>query len=102
MRSRSRPRRGATELLAVEIGDGYDATRLLLPGFRRFAAERLGDPYFAAIPNRDVLVLWSKSASPEFQARVRAQVAESFRGGAYPLTERLFEAGAAGVSPLAQ
>jgi hypothetical protein len=91
---------GDDRLLAIEVGDGYDATRLLLPGFRRFAAGKLGDPFLAAIPNRDVLVLWSKSASPAFQARVRAEVEKSFRGGAYPLTDRLFEAGAAGFAPL--
>jgi hypothetical protein len=93
---------GENRLLAIELGDGYDATRLLLPGFRRFAAGKLGEPFLAAIPNRDVLVLWSKSASPEFQAQVRAKVEESFRGGAYPLTDRLFEASAAGMTPLPQ
>jgi hypothetical protein len=93
---------GDDRLLAIELGDGYDATRLLLPGFRRFAAEKLGDPFVAAIPNRDVLVLWSKSASPGFQAQVRAEVEASFRDRAYPLTDRLFEASAAGVAPLPQ
>jgi hypothetical protein len=87
-------------VLVVELGDGYDATRLLLPGFRRFAGTLLGPSYVAAIPNRDALVLWATDGSPEFQRRVRAQVDEAYRTAPYPLTARLFRVDGEGVRPL--
>jgi hypothetical protein len=87
-------------MLAVEVGDGYDATRLLLPDFRRFAAAKLGESFYAAIPNRDVLVMWSKASSPEFQARLRAHIGSQFRGEPYALTDRIFEVGPGGLTAL--
>jgi uncharacterized protein YtpQ (UPF0354 family) len=91
---------GSDRLLAIELGDGYDATRLLLPGIRRLAEERLGEQYFAAIPSRDTLILWSRAVSPAFEERVRRQIAETFRGSPYPLTERRFVVGPDGVVPV--
>lgn len=89
-------------MLAVEVGDGYDATRLLLPDFRRFAASKLGETFYAAIPNRDALVMWSKTSSAEFQARLRAHIGSQFRGEPYGLTDRVFEVGPDGMRALPQ
>ena len=50
---------GEDPFIIVALGDGYDAARILLPGFRRYAAQRLGEPFLAGIPNRDFLIAWS-------------------------------------------
>ena len=93
---------GENQLLAVEIGDGYDATRLLLPGFRRFAISKLGEPFLAAVPNRDVLVMWSEKSSADFQASVRRSVQESFFSEAYPVSLRIFRVDTKGFQAVAQ
>ena len=93
---------GADRMLAIETGDGYDATRLLLPGFRRFAMRHLGERYYAAIPNRDALVLWAKDCSSEFTTRLVAHLGSQYRGEPYPLTDRIFEVGPDGIQPRAQ
>ena len=81
----------------IILGDGYDATRLLLPGFRRFAAQHLGESYYAAIPHRDALVLWAKDCSRDFSTRLVAHLGSQFRGEPYPLTDRIFEVGPDGI-----
>ena len=93
---------GADRMLAIETGDGYDATRLLLPGFRRFATRHLGETYYAAIPNRDALVLWATDCSKEFTTRLVAHLGSQYRGEPYPLTDRIFEVGPEGIQPLPQ
>lgn len=93
---------GADRLITSEVGDGYDASRLLLPGFRRYVLRELGGAGYAAIPNRDVLVIWSESASPAFQEAVFKSVEESHRTEPYPLTLRLFRLDREGVRGVAK
>ena len=78
--------KGEQKLLLVGTGDGYDAARILLPSFRRFVIQQLGEPFNAAVPNRDLLILWGSTSPPEFQAHVREMISESFRTQPYPLT----------------
>jgi hypothetical protein len=78
---------GGPELyIGVETQDGFDAVRLLLPWVRDAAFERLGDPFYAGISNRDFLILWSGKNGAEFQKFVRENLAENFASQAYPLT----------------
>jgi uncharacterized protein YtpQ (UPF0354 family) len=88
---------GPDPFLALEPGDGYAAARILVPRLRRFAAERLGSPFYVAIPNRDFLFLWSRSVSSTFEERVRTEVAKDFESEPYPLTARIFEATGEGL-----
>ena len=91
---------GAPErLLAIQTRDGYDAARLLLPALRKVACDHLGEPCYAAIPNRDVLIAWSRSNSEEFQRQVRNQVRLDFESEPYPLTSGIFLVGEAEVKP---
>jgi hypothetical protein len=78
--------------IVIETKDGYDATRVLLPGIRRFAAEKLGEPFFAGIPNRDFLIMWSLGAAEEFQTFCRQKIAEDFREQDHPLSPRILVA----------
>jgi hypothetical protein len=78
--------RGPDKFLAFEEKDGYDAARILLPGVRSEAAKLLGDPFLAAMPNRDFLILWSAQNSAEFQKFTRQKARDDYRAQPYPLT----------------
>jgi uncharacterized protein YtpQ (UPF0354 family) len=86
-------------LLAIQTGDGYDAARLLLPAMRNLAIEHLGEPCYAAVPNRDFLIMWSQSNPEEFQTLVRAQVRQDCESQPYPLTSTVFVVTEAEVKP---
>jgi len=77
-------------LLAIQTADGYDAARLLLPAMRKLAIEHLGEPFYAAIPNRDFVIMWSSDNSREFQGLVRNQVRQDCESQPYPLTPTVF------------
>lgn len=91
---------GADPFLAVGGNDGYDAVRLLSPQFRASVAKRLGSPFYAAIPNRDFLIMWSAKATPSFMAHAREQAVRDSRDQPYPLTPTIFEATPARIKPL--
>ena len=83
--------------IVIETKDGYDAARLLVPGIREFVAEKLGEPFFAGIPNRDFLIMWSREASEEFQTFCRQKIGEDFQQQDHPLTPQILLATAEGV-----
>jgi uncharacterized protein YtpQ (UPF0354 family) len=83
--------------LAIQTLDGYDAARLLLPAMRDLAIEHLGEPYYAAIPNRDFLIMWATSNSEQFHDLVRDQVRQDFKSQPYPLTSEILVVRRAGV-----
>jgi hypothetical protein len=76
--------------LASEEKDGYDAVRLLVPWIRAEAAKHLGDPFFAAIPNRDFLIMWGVQNSSRFQSRARENVSLDYRMQPYKLSPLVF------------
>ncbi len=75
--------------IAVQVLDGYDAARLLIPEFRAYVEEKLGVPFYAAIPNRDFLFMWSKSNSKDFDNKISNQVKKDFSSRPYPLTPNI-------------
>ena len=91
---------GADPFVAIGVNDGYDAVRLLSPQFRASVAKQLGSPFYAAIPNRDFLIMWSTKASPSFLAHAREQAVRESRDQPYPLTPTIFEATPARVKAL--
>lgn len=84
--------------IVIETKDGYDAARLLLPGIRRFAAEKLGEPFYAGIPNRDFLIMWSQNADAEFQHFCRERIGQDFDEQDHPLSPRILVATAEAVT----
>lgn len=82
--------------VGVEVKDGFDAARILVPNFRAFLASRLGSPFRFAVPNRDFLICWSATASGKFTEFVVGKVQEDFRSQPYPLSQRTFEMAADG------
>jgi len=51
-----RRRQGAEMVLIPDRSDGYLAAQILAPSVREAAARMLGEPFLAAIPNRDFLI----------------------------------------------
>lgn len=80
---------GPPQLILLQTHDGYDAVRLLLPEFREFAAERLGSPFYAAIPNRDFLIMWSQSVEERYHEQIKNQVRIDTITQAHPLTSTI-------------
>ena len=78
--------RGPDQFMAFEEKDGYDAARLLLPWVRAEAAKLLGEPFLAAMPNRDFLILWSAQNSAGFQKFTRQKARDDYKAQPYPLT----------------
>jgi len=85
--------------IVIETKDGYDAARLLVPSIRQFVAEKLGEPFFAGIPNRDFLIMWSREASEEFQTFCRQRIAADAAEQDHPLSPRILVATADEVRP---
>jgi len=86
---------GEGRVLGVGELDGYDAARILTPGLRKAAASLLGDPFRAAIPNRDFLVMWGRgNAQLATQASTNAQ--QDFETQPYPISPLILEVWADG------
>jgi Protein of unknown function (DUF1444) len=78
--------------IVIETKDGYDAARILLPNIRQFVAEKLGEPFFAGIPNRDFLIMWSREACEDFQMFCRQRIAADAEQQDHPLSPRILVA----------
>jgi uncharacterized protein YtpQ (UPF0354 family) len=88
-----------TALIGIETKDGYDAARILMPAMREFALEKLGEPFFAGIPNRDFLIMWSTKNPADFQGLSRAKIASDFADQSHPLTATILLVSRDSISP---
>jgi Protein of unknown function (DUF1444) len=86
-------------LIGVEAKDGYDAARILVPGIRELASEKLGEPFFAAIPNRDFLIMWSANNPANFHKFARDKIAKDFSEQSHPLTPTVLTVTRESISP---
>jgi hypothetical protein len=70
----------------------YNAGSLLNPGLCDRFDDALGGPFIAAIPCRDVLILFPNDKSLRRTAQQTAQqlVRKDFETSAYPISDRLF------------
>lgn len=82
---------GEDKFLAIEEKDGYDAVRILVPWVREEAAKFLGNPFVAAVSNRDFLIMWSASNSSDFYDHALKNVAEDFEAQPYSLSPQPFK-----------
>jgi len=88
---------GQINLIMFQTGDGYDASRVLLPTLYERLREHLGGPFVAAIPNRDILLCFRNE--PDTVDRVRTQVAEDYRRMPHQVSDRLLLVTADGIAP---
>lgn len=91
---------GPPSLLALGTQDGYDAARILLPRLREFAADRLGSPFLAGIPNRDFLIMWSEDDEGPFSENIKLQLQEDSRMRPHPLTARILRVTEDTIEPI--
>jgi hypothetical protein len=74
--------------ISVNENDGYDAARVLLPGFARRARKLLGAAVHVALPHRDLLMVLDAERADA--AGIEAEVETLYRSKAYPLSPRVF------------
>lgn len=78
------------KFIIVQVLDGYDAARILIPSFRRFISYNLGEPFLAAVPTRDMLIMWSQDNSNISQRFVRRKISREYSEQFYPLSSTIF------------
>ena len=89
---------GKISLILFQTGDGYDASRLLLPTLHERLREHLGSPFAAAVPTRDLLLCFRNDA--DTVSRVKDQVSEDFRRMPHQVSARLMLVTADGIAAM--
>lgn len=79
---------GVINLVILQILDGYDASRLLLPSLHDRLRRFLGSPFAAGIPNRDILLCFRNT--PEMVDRLRKQIHSDFEEMPHQISDRVF------------
>src|SRR5256885_10880135 len=79
---------GNVNLVLIQTLDGYDASRILLPGLHEHLREHLGTPFLAGIPNRDILVCFRND--PETLDRLAKQIKDDFKAMPHQVTDQVF------------
>jgi hypothetical protein len=90
---------GPDKFVGIQVADGYDAARILIPGLRELLASQLGSPFYVGIPNRDFLICWSASCSQRFHDFARGKIAKDFEVQPYPLSPEVFIASTESFGP---
>ena len=78
---------GGQKLCGWASGDGYDASRMLVPGLRRQIVRELGGPAVYAVPLESVFVALTRNYAPV----IKGKVLQEFTTGKNPLSPELFE-----------
>jgi uncharacterized protein YtpQ (UPF0354 family) len=78
---------GGQKLCGWASGDGYDATRMLVPGLRRQIVKELGGPAVYAVPLESVFVALTR----DYAQVIKGKVLQEFTTGKNPLSPKLFE-----------
>ncbi|HEV3258602.1 MAG TPA: DUF1444 family protein [Gemmataceae bacterium] len=87
-------------VILVETGDGLASSRLLHPGLHHLLAGALGSPFWAGVPDRDTLVVYSDRRA--LKRRIARRLRKDHDTSAYPITPRPFLVTPDGVAPAAE
>jgi uncharacterized protein YtpQ (UPF0354 family) len=88
---------GRVNLILIQTMDGYDASRILLPGLHDHLREHLGSPFLAGIPNRDILVCFRDE--PKMVRQLRSQIAQDYQTMPHQVTDEMFLVTRDGIAP---
>ena len=88
---------GQVNLILIQTMDGYDASRILLPGLHDHLREYLHSPFLAAIPNRDILICFRND--PELVERLKPQIYEDHKTMPHQVSDRVFLVTSDGIAP---
>ena len=89
---------GEIDLIIFQSGDGYDASRILLPTLHDRLREHIDSPFVAAVPNRDILLCFRNGS--ETVERVKSQVEEDYQRMPHQVSDKLYLITADGIAPL--
>lgn len=84
--------------IVVNVGDAYDATRIILPDLRELFSEHLGDEYLAGVPNRDFLIVFSQR-DPEIAGNIIRQVKADYQRMNHPVSPTIYRVRVDTVEP---
>jgi uncharacterized protein YtpQ (UPF0354 family) len=88
---------GKINLILFQTGDGFDASRILLPTLNERLREHLGSPFLAGIPNREILLCFRDDE--ETVDRLRQQIKTDYKQMPHPITDRLLLVTPDGIAP---
>jgi uncharacterized protein YtpQ (UPF0354 family) len=88
---------GQTNLILFQTGDGYDASRLLLPMLHDRLREHLNSPFAAAIPTRNVLLCFRNDETTV--DHLEEQIIEGYRRMPDQVTDQLLLVTPDGIAP---
>ena len=95
---------GATHLLAIQTGDGYDAARILVQEIREAIIENVtdgqGEEAYVGVPNRDFLIAWPTTADDSLHQQLCETVRLDATRQSHPLSERVFRVTAETIEPV--
>jgi uncharacterized protein YtpQ (UPF0354 family) len=77
---------GGQKLCGWASGDGYDATRMLVPALRHQIVQKLGGPAVYAVPLESVFVALTRNYAPV----IKQKVLQEFTTGKNPLSPALY------------
>ena len=83
-------------ILNLRFSDGYDASRLVLPGLRSRLLAEFGSPFYAGVPARDLLIVWSKGED-KFQKDMAEIVRDDAATMDHPVSVKVFAVDEQGV-----
>jgi uncharacterized protein YtpQ (UPF0354 family) len=92
--------RNSGRVIVVDTEDGLASSRLLDPNLHRIFREPLGSPFWAGIPNRNTLVLFSDRRA--LKQKIGRRLHKDCRSSAYSITSRPFLVTPDGVAPAAE
>jgi uncharacterized protein YtpQ (UPF0354 family) len=75
-------------IIIVETGDSLASSRLLHPDLHKLFSRPLGSPFWAGIPDRDTLVVYSDRRS--LKQRIPRRLKKDYDSSAYPITPHPF------------
>jgi uncharacterized protein YtpQ (UPF0354 family) len=84
-------------VIVVDTDDRLASSRLLHPDLHRLFSGPLGSPFWAGIPTRDTLVVYSDRRA--LKQRISRRLRKDHHASAYPITSQPFLVTADGIAP---
>lgn len=85
------------KFIIIQTKDGYDAARIMVPEIQKFVMQNLGEPFYAAFPYRDFLIVWSPENGEEFESKVMGNIRQDHARQQYALSPNVFEISRHGI-----
>jgi uncharacterized protein YtpQ (UPF0354 family) len=84
-------------VIVIDTNDSLASSRILHPDLHRLFSGPLGNPFWAGIPDRNTLVVYSNRRS--LKQRIARQLFKDYKKSAYPITPQPFLITRDGIAP---